>query len=193
MTKIRDIRTQDGWMEALAKAISEQDAKAIEQLRALSTEWLQPEPARMAQYSLLDAAADLIGSTESSKPVKLAFGVMAAIRAAKDLIFAASVEIMENGSVQCGTAHSRGLINASELLGRLMPPDPSPGWPWIPVSAATKDLVKGKLCITSFKPALEGRIPLRRMYKVGDGIEGAGFREADFVMLIEPPVKDAQS
>jgi hypothetical protein len=235
MNQIRDIRTQDGWMDALAKAITESDLRAIEQLRALSTEWLQPESARMAQYNVLDAAADaiqnatpqdvnvlLLESLEEvvkrtytpdaefikqakvviqmardaltkSKLVQLPWAVLAAIKTAKDLIFATSVQIMDHGRVECGTTYSRALIMASDALGKLIKEHGAASWPWLPVTEQTRVLVKGKLCVTSFTPVPKTQNSLPRHYAVEHGVAEYGFREAEAVLVIEAPAKDTKA
>lgn len=195
MNDITNIRTHSAWMAALAIALTESDAGAISELRQLSTEWLQPEQERMAQFTLLDAAHEAITRVSADAaaplpPVNVA-PLLQVMKAVKDLIFAVSVQIMDHGRVEAGTPHSRALIDAAAMINDQLAKQQAAVW--TPVSMQLKKELRGKLCVTSFKPMLRARrdLSLERAYVVGRGVETMGTREPDFVLELQPVPESA--
>jgi hypothetical protein len=62
-----NVHTITQWMAALAVAMADRELAAIEDLRRVTTDWLQPEAERTAQLHLLDAATDLIDAVDSAE------------------------------------------------------------------------------------------------------------------------------
>ena len=60
---------------------------------------------------------------------------------------------------------------------------------WVSVSDKVRKQMKGSLCVTSFAPVDRERqyLSLDRLYEIGNGVTSRGFREPDFVMILQPP------